>query len=82
MNYIFFILILIIIIMEGNISEIIKVKFDPKSKNSGVSGVANSEYLLRMNFLNQATTIVKNSALKRFYASEIKNIAKRNVLRT
>jgi hypothetical protein len=52
MNYIFLILILIIIIMEGNISEIIKVKFDPKSKNSGVSGVANSEYLLRMNFLN------------------------------
>lgn len=41
--------------MEANSSEIIKVKYDPKTKNSGVNGVANSEYLLRMNFLQQAT---------------------------
>jgi hypothetical protein len=68
--------------MEANSSEIIKVKYDPKTKNSGVNGVANSEYLLRMNFLLQATQIVDNPALKRFYGSEIKNIAKRNVLRT
>lgn len=46
---------IIIIIMEANSSEIIKVKYDPKTKNSGVNGVANSEYLLRMNFLQQAT---------------------------
>lgn len=68
--------------MEPNSSEIIKVKYDPKTKNSGVNGVANFEYLLRMNFLLQATQIVDNSALKRFYGAEIKNIAKRNVLRT
>lgn len=68
--------------MEANSSEIIKVKYDPKTKNSGVNGVANSEYLLRMNFLQQATSIVDNSSLKRFFGSEIKNIAKRNVLRT
>ena len=37
--------------MEANSSEIIKVKYDPKTKNSGVNGVVNSEYLLRMNFL-------------------------------
>ena len=42
----------------------------------------NSEYLLRMHFLMQASEIVEDQSLKRFYASEIKNIAKRNVLRT
>jgi hypothetical protein len=57
------------------------VKFDPKTKNSGVQGVSNSEYLLRMNFLLQASEIIDNNNLKRFYGSEIKNIAKRNVLR-
>ena len=67
--------------MESS-ESIIKIKYDPIHKNSGVSGVANSEYLLRMNFLLQATEIVQNPALKRFYGSEIKNIAKRNVLRT
>ncbi len=67
--------------MESS-ETIIKVKYDPVTKNSGVSGVANSEYLLRMNFLLQATEIVHNPGLKRFYGSEIKNIAKRNVLRT
>jgi hypothetical protein len=44
--------------------------------------VQNSEYLLRMHFLMQASEIVEDQSLKRFYASEIKNIAKRNVLRT
>ena len=62
--------------------EIIKVKFDPATKNSGVQGVQNSEYLLRMHFLMQASELVEDQSLKRFYASEIKNIAKRNVLRT
>jgi hypothetical protein len=67
--------------MESS-ESIIKVKYDPLTKNSGVSGVANSEYLLRMNFLLQATEMVQDPTLKRFYGSEIKNIAKRNVLRT
>jgi hypothetical protein len=61
--------------------EIIKVKFDPATKNSGVQGVQNSEYLLRMHFLMQASELVEDQSLKRFYSSEIKNIAKRNVLR-
>ena len=38
--------------------------------------------MLRMHFLMQATDVVEDPNLKRFYASEIKNIAKRNVLRT
>ena len=63
-------------------AEIIKVKFDPITKSSGVQGVQNSEYMLRMHYLMQASQVVEDPALKRFYASEIKNIAKRNVLRT
>jgi RNase P subunit RPR2 len=62
--------------------EIIKVKFDPLTKSSGVQGIQNSEYMLRMHYLMQASEIVEDPTLKRFYASEIKNIAKRNVLRT
>ena len=34
-----------------------------------------------MHFLMQASELVEDQSLKRFYASEIKNIAKRNVLR-
>jgi hypothetical protein len=40
--------------------EIIKVKFDPATKNSGVQGVQNSEYLLRMHFLMQASELVED----------------------
>ena len=63
-------------------AEIIKVKFDPATKSSGGQGMQNSEYLLRMHFLNQASDIVDDAILSRFYGTEIKNIAKRNVLRT
>ena len=63
-------------------AEIIKLKFDPATKSSGGQGIQNSEYLLRMHFLMQASELVEDPALQRYYASEIKNIAKRNVLRT
>lgn len=62
--------------------SIVEVKYDPLTKVSSLFGVSNSEYLLRMHFLLQATEIVDDPALKRFYAAEMKNIAKRNVLRT
>lgn len=41
----------------------------------------NAEYLLRMQFLVHATEIVEDKGLQRFYAGEMKNIAKRQVLR-
>lgn len=45
------------------------------------AGVQNGEYLLRMNFLLQASNIVDVPGLQRYYSSEMKNIAKRHVLR-
>lgn len=35
--------------MDENV--VIKVKYDPSTKSSGVTGVSNAEYLLRMQFL-------------------------------
>ena len=44
-------------------AEIIKVKYDPVTKNSGVQGVQNSEYLLRMHFLMQASEVIEDESL-------------------
>lgn len=57
------------------------IEISNKSGQSGGPTIQNGEYLLRMQFLLQATEIVEDPLLNRFYASEIKNIAKRQVLR-
>jgi hypothetical protein len=41
----------------------------------------NAEYMLRMQFLLQATEIVEDPVLQRFYGSEMKNISKRQVIK-
>ena len=39
-------------------SSVITIKYDPVTKSSGVQGVSNSEYLLRMHYLLEASEIV------------------------
>lgn len=41
------------------------------------TGISNVEYMLRMQFLLQASTIVQDPVLQSYYGREIKNIAKR-----
>lgn len=58
-----------------------QIKHDPVNNFVSNLSVMNAEYLLRMQFLEHATEIVEDRGLQRFYAGEMKNIAKRQVLR-
>ena len=57
--------------------QIIEIKHGPANKQVSNLNVMNAEYMLRMQYLLQATEIVHDPLLQRFYGSEMKNIAKR-----